>query len=493
LALAVVVHKQWSQREHLPYPIVRFATTFLRQGASGGGRVTARRGFRMTCLCVFALHGYKYLCLWWPGALPEVPLQFDFSPLEGVLPALADSGRILFRPRIILSVVGLAFFFASDVSFSMAVMPVMACFAVGTLTHYGVFANRSFLHGNTNVFMIAGSYFGILLVILYIGRRYYWDVLCRSVGLPTREPQAPGIVWSSRISIAAFVILCLQLVAVGLNWALAILFVAMAIMILLVNSRALAETGAFYIGTYIMPDAILLGLLGSQVMGPEATVIMGMLSVVFLAGPGWGALVFGGQALQLVQTGGVRVARAAPWALTAAVVTLAVSVPAILYWQYDRGIGSEGTFAHYLAQTPFEEGLRVRQQLWGRGLPADTAGAWSALRPDGTLLTVFAVAALLAVLVAACRLRLPWWPLHPIALVFLGTQQAQAMAFSFFLGWVIKSAVTRFGGGGVYTRMQPVMLGLIAGEILAALLVTVIGLVYYLATGLSAPSYSIAG
>jgi uncharacterized membrane protein YGL010W len=49
-----------------------------------------------------------------------------------------------------------------------------------------------------------------------------------------------------------------------------------------------------------------------------------------------------------------------------------------------------------------------------------------------------------------------------------GTYPANGCWSSFLLGWAIKGAVVRFGGGKVYQKLKPVFIGMIAGELLAA-------------------------
>jgi hypothetical protein len=60
---------------------------------------------------------------------------------------------------------------------------------------------------------------------------------------------------------------------------------------------------------------------------------------------------------------------------------------------------------------------------------------------------------------------------------------------SFLLGWSIKKVVTKYGGQGLYKRLTPVMFGLVAGDMLGMLTPSIIGAVYYLATGEVAPTY----
>jgi hypothetical protein len=97
----------------------------------------------------------------------------------------------------------------------------------------------------------------------------------------------------------------------------------------------------------------------------------------------------------------------------------------------------------------------------------------------------------LALLVSLCRLRFPWWPLHPIVFVFFGSHQAQRLAFSFLIGYLIKISVTKYGGERMHRSCRPVMVGIIAGEVLAGVIPMVVGVIYYLVTGKPPVAYSL--
>jgi hypothetical protein len=57
------------------------------------------------------------------------------------------------------------------------------------------------------------------------------------------------------------------------------------------------------------------------------------------------------------------------------------------------------------------------------------------------------------------------------------------MAFSFGMAWLIKTSVTRYGGGQTYQKLKPAMIGLIAGAMLGAFLPMIIGTAYYWVVG----------
>jgi hypothetical protein len=85
----------------------------------------------------------------------------------------------------------------------------------------------------------------------------------------------------------------------------------------------------------------------------------------------------------------------------------------------------------------------------------------------------FGVTALLSFL----RLRFTWFPLHPIGYLMLDTFPSDHLWLSFFVGWLIKILIVRFGGPRGFVASRPFFLGLIVGESLAAGFWLVMGIV----------------
>ena len=54
---------------------------------------------------------------------------------------------------------------------------------------------------------------------------------------------------------------------------------------------------------------------------------------------------------------------------------------------------------------------------------------------------------------------------------------------AFLLGALVKWLVLKYGGNRTYKRIKPLMIGLIAGEVLGALLPSLVGAIYYFLTG----------
>jgi hypothetical protein len=284
-----------------------------------------------------------------------------------------------------------------------------------------------------------------------------------------------------------------QLALVGLDWQIAVLWTLMALMIFVVVSRTIAETGAFHIGSEIFPAAILMGFMGATALGPQSIIIMFLLSSVLLGAPGWSPMPFLVQGLKLTEMSQVKANRVAGWALAVLLLSLAVSLPVTLYWQYDRGAPGEG-WPRALSSFPFENIVRIKQQLAAQGtaeLAASLDGfaRFGQLTPNGPCVAAFAIALVVALGLGLARLRFAWWPLHPVVFVFLGGYQAKVMAGSFLLGWLTKTAVNTYGGARLYQRLKPLMIGLIAGDMTAKLVPTVVGSVIYAVTGRTPVQY----
>ncbi len=87
------------------------------------------------------------------------------------------------------------------------------------------------------------------------------------------------------------------------------------------------------------------------------------------------------------------------------------------------------------------------------------------------------------------RLRYTWFPLHPVIFLLWGSWAMWYTTHSFLLGWMIKTAVTKLGGGKTYHSVRKLMFGVIAGDLLGGLLFALISAVYALVTGLPPISY----
>ena len=490
IGLALVVHRQWSDHEQMPYPIITFASALLPQEGEARGGVFRNRLFWIGLVVVLVIHANNYAYTWWPRYLVQVARVFDFRSLTRLIPPFQGRDWALMNPTLYFTAIGFAFFLATDVSLSLGLAAYVYTFILGLLAGYGIaLEGGGFLSLKMSTFLYGGAYFGMFLILLYTGRHYYTSVLRRCVFLPARDDVEPQAIWGARVFLIAGALFALQLVLVGLPWYLAAVYTVGAALIYTVISRIVAETGVFFIHAYHFPCVLLWGFLGSRVLGPKAMLIMFMVTSLLLIDPREAVMPFFVQALKLLDVKREKLGRTACWGTAALLLGFAVAVPVTLYWHYSLGVGkTTDGWTKNVPRMSFDATVRVIERLDAQGNLAEagqhTGLDWFRnLAPNKECVVAFGITLGLVLLFGAARLRFPRWPFHPVMFLILGTFQSRTLAFSFLVGCLIKVVVTKYGGASAYQRLKPLMIGVIAGDMLGGLLPMVIGAIYYACTG----------
>jgi len=491
IGVALVVHRQWSAHEQLPYPIITFASALLPGEGDTQGGVFRSRLFWLGILPVLLIHMNNYGYEWWPRYLIQVPRTYDFRSLTPLIPSIQRFGDwALMNPTFYFTAIGFAYFLAADVSLSLGLAPYVYAVVVGTLMGYGVsVAGGGFIALNIQTFLFGGAYFGMFLVLLYTGRHYYLNVFRQSVFLRPAERVEPLAAWGARVFLVGAALFAAQLFFVGLSWYLALLYTAGAVVIYVVISRVVAETGVFFIHAYHFPCVLMWGFFGAKVLGPQAMLIMFLVTSLLLIDPREAVMPFMVQGFKLVDTHRVKLGRVAWFAALALAISFAIAVPRTLYWQYDRGAStvSDG-WTRYVPQMSFDATVRAQQTLRAQG-NLDEAGHLSGLdwfrnlSPNWDCVKAFGISLALVLIFSAGRMRFSRWPIHPILFLVLGTYQSRTLGASFLLGWLVKVLVTKYGGASAYQKIKPLMIGLIAGDMLGGLLPMIVGAIYWHFTG----------
>ena len=488
LGLATVFHTQWVHHEQLPYPITTFTRALLPEGR-GLPAVFRSRLFWWGLGIVFAIELNNYLLRYWGDVLIPVRLSFDFGALREKAPVLVrGAGDALFRPRVLFPVVALAYFLPSTVSFSMAFFPFVYAIVFGVCAGYGIpFRCGRMLGPSIEQSIYAGGYMAITLMTLYTGRYYYWHALRRGLGMRSTEGIEPHAVWGVRVFLVCTLLFLVQLVAVGLDWQLAVVYTALIYMVHVVISRMIVETGGFMVGTYVYPGVMIWSFLGTAALGPRTMLVMFLVSTILVSGPGWAPMPFFVQALNLADVSKIKVGRMAKTGIAVVVLALVVSLACTIYWQYDQGSPIAG-WPRSTARFPFQNMVEIKQTLRGQGLleQAEQVRGWARLRhasPNWGQVSAFGITLALALGVGIGRLRFAWWPFHPMAFVFLGGFPGYIHYFSFFLGWLLKTLVTRYGGGKLYQQLKPAMVGVLAGTMLGQFVPMIVGPIVYFVGG----------
>jgi uncharacterized protein DUF6785/uncharacterized protein DUF6784 len=383
---------------------------------------------------------------------------------------------------------GLAYFVASEVGFSVGVgyMFYALCAAQWYLMSGEV------MSGTDRKDTTAGAYIGYAAVLIATGRTYYWSALSRAFRplKPGEETVGP---WAARVLLlASAAMVWLLSSCFGLDWFIACIYVAAFQLFFLVVTRVICETGIPFLQAEMDIGMVLASTLGFPAIGPGSLVAMYWLGSILNFDTRVCFMPFAANALRLAEHTGVRLRSVLPVALLAIGLAVVIGFAGQIYVSYSVGAKrdqyhvlmgvTDGTFRDATEGLTIldETGRLARSEathgLAKLGLLGDNNGhgrrlGWMA----------FGIVGVVALFLA--RFRWTGFPLHPIVFIIWATWPAQVLWFPFLVGWAAKMAIVRFGGGKAYHAGKPFFLGLIIGEIMIAAFFIVANLCYYLVTG----------
>lgn len=496
IGLSLVLHRQWADHEHLPYPLANFTASLLETDDSGRSCLWHNRLFWIGAVGAFAIHLNNMMVTWFPDVLIPVRLTLDFSGAARLFPNMTRGGGwFIFRPRIFFAVIGLSFFIATQLAAAFGFGPCLWAWVAGVFAAYGILLNAPVL-GSQHMglqpkdFVVFGACVGIFLSLLYSGRHYYLAVARNGVGWGPPAQAEQSAVWGFRLAAIMLLLFVFQLARIGIDWQLAAGYTAILVVIYVVSGRLMAEGGLFHIKIAAFPCAMLWGFYGSGALGFRTLLLLEMVTMVLFIDPRETLLPFMVNANKLLSSKRVAVGRVAGLAMVAVVLGILVALPVTLYIQYNVPAATQGdqwAFRH-VPRMPFENAVAMKLNLESLGTleEAEAVRGWgrfAAMSPVRPCLWAFVAGLALVFVAAACRVRFAWWPIHPLIFVVWAKSHISLFAASFILGWLIKILVMKYGGSRLYNRLKPLMLGLIAGEILGAMAPSIIGTIYYFLTG----------
>lgn len=493
VGLSVVVHRQWADHEHLPYPVIAFAKSLLPKEGEVKGRVFDNRLFWIAAGTVLGIHLINYTYEWFPGFI-QIARSFDFSPIFNHFEFLRKAGVGYYMNfSIFFAAVAIAYFIPKDISFSLGVAPVLTGVVGAVFMMYGIEPWRG-TYGAALLVLPTPHHmvrFGAMVAIagffLYNGRHYYKQVFAGAFFSRHNREAGVDTVWGARAFLIFGGIGTLFLISAGLDLPLALLFMFSVFLACLIQARVVAETG-FY---FFHPDVpvFMLALFGTAAMGPRVIVPIAFVAMVLaqLAGRE-GSMPYMVNALKLLDIGKIKSRKPVLFFLLALVVAMAVALPLTFYFQYDRGQAAMWGTANGVAHAAIRETKIHKERLIAQGgveAANNIRGLSRVLHmtPDARSMISFGIGLIGASLLTVARLRIPGWPLHPLVFLMIHIWGVLKLGPSFFLGWIIKSCVAKYGGEKLYQSLKPLMIGLIAGDMVGGILPAIIGFVYHLMTG----------
>ncbi len=503
LCIIVIVQPQW-KRELIPYPIARFVKDISVPDPHGGPFPALARShlFWAGFLLVAAIHVFNGLNAWGLSFI-TIPLKLNMSGLAELFPdamKFAWSYFVITGPTVYFTVIAFAFFLATEVSFSVGISGVLFLMFFVVMQNNGVLLQAaSFIDAKNTGMLRFGSYFGVALMTFFIGRRYYLNVAGSAIGLPRLKETPQNAVWAMRVLILCVAISVIILASVGLDWILGLAMVALMLLMFLVMARINVETGTFFIQPIWGVVGVVLVFFGIEAIGPTAYIIMAFAATLFAVDPRTCLMPFVANGMYMVTDTEKRKAPGG-FSLLGTVVIVGGFIAALgatLYLQYNSGLDTHDRWAtegipempFKLLQTHISE-LQAYGQL-NESLHTTGMQLFAHMSPDWGMVGWILLGIMLVLSCGLLRLRVPWWPLHPVLFLVWGTMPGCRFAFSFLLGWLVKFAVMRFSGIKGYNATKPLMFGFVAGELIAALGWIIVGAIYFAITGLIPETYTV--
>ena len=487
LAMALLVHRQWTHHEQLSYPLANIATSLIRRAP---GRAVPdlfrNKLFWWGAGPVLLVHAIRMLHLWYPSYVPDIALNWDVTGgfLDLVPIARKVGTHAITYGTLYFTVVGVAYFVSSEIGLTVGLAQILLF--VVACQFYAVTGRP--LAWENQAMSTVGSYVGYAAIMLYTGRHYYRTVFMRALGVGRAVEYEKEAVLACRLlflGVGGFY--GMLVLAFGLDWLIALLFVLLLMLLFLVFTRVICETGIPFCWGRWLPPLVLGKLMGFGAVGPGPLMLTWYIGHILALDLRETLMPYISTGLKVADDAEVRRTRMIPVLFVAAVVALVVAFLATSYGMYNYS-GSQDWWAfRFSPALPFDKAVKGMVTIHSTGqleesLAATGLAKLGMLHPDKGALGYFAFGAVAVCAFSLLRFRFSWWPLHPALFLIWGS--ASPVCWPFLIGWLIKVLVVRFGGGRVYQNLKPLFIGLIVGELASGGLSILIGFVYYFWTGL---------
>lgn len=493
IGLSVVVHRQWARRERIRYPLAEIASSLLVQDESGRTPLLRDKLFWLGMSVPLFIAVLRTISLWYPDMV-TIPLSFDFPAIREAYPKLVQTpgAEYLSKLQIYPAVVGLTFLLGSDIGLSLGVSNIICVFVIYFLTVMGIDMGGNDFEGSPMAWHSFGGYVAFGLMLLYIGRRYYWQTLKESLTFIKCRETDGAAVWGLRVFIIGTAGVVAILMSVGLAWHIAIVAVLTVMLGYFVMARLNAEAGAFFYKPYWYLPGVLLGMYGFSSLGPAGYMTISLLFWVLMGDPFECLMPFAVNGLKTASDTGLKTGKVGLLMGITVLAALAVTIPSGLWSDYQNQAYTTGGRYSHQSYEAAERHIK-KLDIAGEIDKVNAYTSWERLkhiRPEGRFLIASAIGFILVLLLSAVRLRFTWWPFHPLLILTFGsTLLVGKYGGSFLIGWFIKILVTRLAGPSKYASLRPLMLGVIVGDLLGGFLTTCTLWTYYIVTGVQGPNW----
>ena len=445
LCINTILRKQWIERERLTYPIVQLPREIARGGGATGvlRNKTMWIGFAIAA-GVNLINGLNFL---YP-AIPRIPVKhqwiFRFAEkpwnAAGWLP-------VSFYPFAL----GIGFLMPLDLSFSCWFFYLVwkaervVGSAVGLNMQGYPFAPEQ----------ATGVWIGIFIFTMWVSKKHLKQVLAITLGRGRRKGEDRDEPMPYRAAVLGLVVGMSVLIAfcnrMGMTVWMALAYLVIYFALGSMITRIRAELGPPVHDLYgVGPDLIITRIMGTRRIGENSLTAMALLYWLNRESYRSFPMAHQMEGMKLAEGGNIHPRRLLLAIMVAGLVGGLSCFWAVLQFGYQLGSavrfgGPARWFAH--------EGYRFLASRLTYPQSTDFRG-----------LGFSAFGLIFSLMLMTMRMRLFWWPLHPVGYAISYWWAMNLLWFPILLSFAAKTIILRYGGLSLYRRSIPFFLGLILGE-----------------------------
>ncbi|MDO8587040.1 MAG: hypothetical protein Q7T82_08370 [Armatimonadota bacterium] len=454
--LATLLRRQWVDNEKLSFPLVQLPLEMMEGGVSTRP-ASERKLLWIGALIPFLFHGMNGL----HNMAPNVPQFRSWFILNEYFVAKPWTDIQGIPIAITFSVIGFAYLLPLDVSFSMWFFLLFFRFQdlIGSYLGYQFDGMPLYPASFYVGYQAVGAAVAVCLSLVWLAKphlKLVWErvSLGKHKGLDANEMMSYRTAFVGAIVSLMLVIAWCWLAGMNVLVA-AFMMICFIFLVVAVMSRCVAEVGLLMLQGLFRPiDVWAVGAtrisLGAGNLAP-----MALMHGAFMRDP---------RTLMPVFMDGLKLSDGVKLPRRSLAIGLALAIPVTmiaayvihLLIAYNRGGVTLNTWFFGANPTLYmgeARGILLGPKTFDVRAPA-----------------FFSVGLLFTFFLYFMRARFWWWPFHPLGYAIGASWPAMVYWVAFFMGWLCKNLLLRYGGIRAFRMFRPLFLGLIFGEFASAIL-----------------------
>lgn len=462
---SILIRAEWVDRERFTFPLVQLPLEVMEEPEPGHllPRFFHSKPMWWTVSLLTVYHTLIGLNRLYPQ-IPAPPHTYRWVyGLPGIWSAFQDWALTIFP-----LVIGVSYLINNEVLFSLWFMFVLYRLVRFGMLFYGMTIAGvavGYCDSALSSYTSAGASLVIVVWAFWVGRDHFASVF-RGIfhrQPQLKEPESVSYRWATLGYLITLLGMIVWLMVAGVNLWMAFATIVVAQIAYIALAWIASQAGVLFLQGPFTGSEILTNLLGSKVWDPRSIVVPSIVENVY------GVDLREYMLPQLV--GAQKLAdslranrKALLWAMVAAVIAgtigsgwMAVAMPyhsgggtaLFNWWTYVEAPQRPLRYAASAITMPTNGNWAV-----GAGVIGGAIGCW---------------------LLLFLRSRLPWMSLHPAGWIAAGSYPGKVFGFSFFIAWVLKTLILRYGGPTLYRRARPVFMGLILGDTINGAIWIIVG------------------